>query len=99
MTDFMVAWFSALSLWTFILFGLDKWQAGRNGARISEATLCWCSALGGWPGGLFGLVMFRHKSAKPSFQVKFAAAFVLWAALVFAAWRLSGGAWPPAALP
>jgi uncharacterized membrane protein YsdA (DUF1294 family) len=32
-------------------------------------------------------VIFRHKSAKGSFQLKFAAAFFLWAGLVYAAWR------------
>ena len=56
--------------------------------RVAEASLLWVSALGGWPGGLLGMVLFRHKSAKGSFQLKFAAAFFLWAALVYAAWRV-----------
>lgn len=86
----MPLWIGALSAWSFILFGLDKWQAGRGGSRISEATLCWFGALGGWPGGLLGLVLFRHKSAKGSFQLKFAAAFVAWAALLAAALKLAG---------
>jgi uncharacterized membrane protein YsdA (DUF1294 family) len=88
--QFMPLWFGAWSAWTFILFGLDKWLAGRDGGRIAEATLCWCSAVGGWPGGLFGLLLFRHKSAKTSFQLKFAAAFVAWVALVAGALRLAG---------
>jgi uncharacterized membrane protein YsdA (DUF1294 family) len=86
----MPLWLGAASAWTFILFGLDKWQAGRNGGRIAEATLCWCSALGGWPGGLLGMLVFRHKSAKGSFQWKFAAAFLVWAALVAGALKLAG---------
>ncbi len=83
-------WISATSAWAFLLFGFDKWRAARGGARIAEATLFWMSALGGWPGGLLGMVVFRHKSAKGSFQLKFAAAFLLWAGLVYAAvylWR------------
>ncbi len=84
-------WIGVLSAWTFLLFGFDKWRAGRGGARIAEATLCWVSALGGWPGGLLGLVIFRHKSAKGSFQLKFAAAFLVWAGLLVAGWRLGGG--------
>lgn len=88
--QFMPLWLGALSAGTFILFGLDKWLAGRKGGRISEAALCWCSALGGWPGGFLGLVMFRHKSAKASFQLKFAAAFLAWVALVCAALKAAG---------
>jgi uncharacterized membrane protein YsdA (DUF1294 family) len=89
-TQLALGWFMLASAWTFILFGWDKWRAGRSGRRVSEATLCWCSAPGGWPGGLLGLVIFRHKSAKDSFQLKFAAALVVWAALVAAAGRALG---------
>jgi uncharacterized membrane protein YsdA (DUF1294 family) len=85
-----IGWVITVSAWTFILFGFDKWRAGRGGSRISEATLCWLSALGGWPGGFAGLLIFRHKSAKPSFQLKFAAAFFVWAGLVAGALKLAG---------
>jgi len=72
------------------LFGFDKWRAGRTGARrVAESSLLLASALGGWPGGLFGIVLFRHKSAKLSFKFKFAAAFVVWAALVAGALKLA----------
>jgi uncharacterized membrane protein YsdA (DUF1294 family) len=83
-------WIAASSGWAFLLFGFDKWRANRGGRRVAEATLCGVSALGGWPGGLLGMVVFRHKSAKGSFQLKFAAAFFVWAALVAAALRLMG---------
>jgi uncharacterized membrane protein YsdA (DUF1294 family) len=80
-------WLPLSSAWAFLLFGFDKWRANRGGRRISEAALCWVSALGGWPGGLLGMLVFHHKSAKGSFQLKFAAAFLVWAGLVYAAWR------------
>jgi uncharacterized membrane protein YsdA (DUF1294 family) len=83
-------WIIAASMWAFVLFGFDKWRAGRGGARIAEATLFWASALGGWPGGLLGMIVFRHKSAKGSFQLKFAAAFFVWAGLVCGAAKLAG---------
>ncbi len=87
----IVGWLTLTSLWAFGLFGYDKAMAGRTGARrVSEWSLCVISALGGWPGGLLGLLLFRHKSAKTSFQFKFALAFVGWAALVAGAWRLTG---------
>jgi uncharacterized membrane protein YsdA (DUF1294 family) len=82
------AWVGLASVWAFLLFGFDKWRAGRNNARrIPEATLLLVSALGGWPGGLLGIVLFRHKSAKPSFLFKFTIAFFIWAALIAGLWK------------
>ena len=86
----LLAWLGVMSVWAFLLFGFDKWRAGRSsGRRISEFSLCLVSALGGWPGGFLGIVLFRHKSAKPSFLFKFAGAFAVFAALVWGAvkWR------------
>lgn len=86
----LAGWLGATSLVAFVLFGYDKWQAGRKGGRVAESTLWLASALGGWPGGLLGIVLFRHKSAKTSFQLKFGAAFVVWLGLLWGAWRLGG---------
>lgn len=87
----LASWLGVTSLTAFSMFGYDKWQAGRKGGRVAESTLWLASALGGWPGGLLGIVVFRHKSAKASFQFKFAAAFVVWVGLLWLAWRLGGG--------
>jgi uncharacterized membrane protein YsdA (DUF1294 family) len=84
----LAGWLGGTSLVAFLLFGYDKWQAVRRGGRVAESTLCLVSALGGWPGGLLGIAVFRHKSAKGSFQLKFAAAFAVWVALLWVAWRL-----------
>lgn len=84
----LLLWMLAASAWAFAGFGLDKWRAARGGRRVAEATLLGISALGGWPGGLLGMIVFRHKSAKASFQLKFAAAFFGWAGLGYAAWHL-----------
>jgi len=88
--SWLLWWIGAASTWTFGLFGLDKWRAGRGGRRIAESALWWVSALGGWPGGLLGIILFRHKSAKPAFLLKFAAAFLVWAGLLAAVMRLAG---------
>jgi uncharacterized membrane protein YsdA (DUF1294 family) len=86
-----LGWLAGLSLWTLIVFGYDKWQAGRQGGRrVSESALCLLSAAGGWPGGFLAILLLRHKSLKTSFQLKFAAAFFVWAALVAGALRLTG---------
>lgn len=75
----MVAWSAA----TFVLFGFDKWSAGRRGPRVAEATLLLACACGGWPGGLAGMAVFRHKSAKGSFQLQLAVTAI---AFIAAAW-------------
>ena len=87
----LIGWTAVFGAWAFVLFGFDKWRAGRGGQRVAEATLCWVSALGGWPGGLLGILVFRHKSAKPAFRLKFAAAFLGWAALVAGVLKLADG--------
>lgn len=87
----LLLWTGAASAGAFLLFGFDKWRAGRGGRRIAESGLWWVSALGGWPGGLLGLILFRHKSAKPVFRLKFAAAFLAWAGLFAAVMRLAEG--------
>ncbi len=86
----VAGWLAATSCTAFVLFGYDKWLAGRKGGRVAESTLWLASACGGWPGGLLGMLIFRHKSAKASFQFKFAAAFVVWIALLWAGWRAGG---------
>jgi uncharacterized membrane protein YsdA (DUF1294 family) len=84
----LLAWVAVFSAWDFLLFGFDKGRAGRSGARrIPESSLLLASALGGWPGGLLAIVLFRHKSAKPSFLFKFTFAFFIWAALVAGVWK------------
>lgn len=85
----VLAWLALMSAWTFLLFGFDKWRAGRGAERVAESTLCWAATLGGWPGGLLGILLFRHKSAKASFQLKFAAAFFAWAGLVAGVGKLA----------
>ncbi len=86
----LAAWLAVTNTVAFGLAGYDKWQAGRGGARVSEAALCGLAAIGGWPGGLLGLLLFRHKTAKLSFQLKFAAALVVWLALLWGVWRAGG---------
>jgi uncharacterized membrane protein YsdA (DUF1294 family) len=68
----------------FAAFGFDKWRARRSGGRVSEFNLALLGALGGWPGGLLGMNIFRHKTAKWTFKLKYAAALIPFAAEVWA---------------
>lgn len=84
-----LVWFAAFSAVTFLAFGFDKWRASRSGSRVPEFSLVLLGALGGWLGGLFGMLVFRHKTAKWIFKFKYALALIPFAAEVWAGfhWR------------
>ena len=83
------AWVAVLGAVTFLAFGYDKWRASRSGRRVPELFLVLLGAVGGWPGGLLGMSVFRHKTAKWSFKLKYALALIPFAAGVWAwlKWR------------
>ncbi len=88
--QFLIAWFGFTNAMAFLLYGYDKLRASSAGERVPERHLLAVAAMGGWPGALLGMMLFRHKTAKLSFQLKFAVVFVVWAAVTYAAWRLRG---------
>jgi len=57
-----------INLLTFLLFGVDKHRAQRNGThlkqrrRVPESTLMLVALLGGSLGALIGMYTFRHKT-------------------------------------
>jgi uncharacterized membrane protein YsdA (DUF1294 family) len=83
----ILGWLWLSQLLTFSLFGWDKWRAKRQKPRVSEFQLCLWSALGGWPAGLMGMLLFRHKTAKPSFIAKFIVALLIWLGLAWLTWH------------
>ena len=74
------ALFIALNGLAFVMFGLDKWRASSSGRRVSERTLILSGGLGGWLGGLAGMNVFRHKTAKTAFKLKDALGLIPFAA-------------------
>ena len=79
-----LVWFGFWSAITLFAFGYDKWKSGRSGQRVSEKTLLILSGIGGWIGGLVGMTLFRHKTAKWTFKLKFALVAIPFAAELFA---------------
>jgi len=77
-------WFTAINALAFVSFGFDKWRATRSGRRVPESNLILLGALGGWPGGLAGMSVFRHKTAKGTFKLKYGLALVPFAVEVWA---------------
>lgn len=87
MNNILLLWLVLTNVGAFLLFGWDKLRAGKPGRnRVSEFNLAAIGAVGGWPGGLIAMLFFRHKTAKPSFQIKYGLAFVIWAAVLYAAY-------------
>ncbi|MEM7335791.1 MAG: DUF1294 domain-containing protein [Chloroflexota bacterium] len=66
-----------VNLIAFLTFGIDKWLASSGRRRISENTLFLLSFFGGSPGALIAQQMFRHKTAKRPFQIRFWAIVIL----------------------
>lgn len=69
-------WLLVLSGVTFLAFGWDKWCASRGSMRLSERSLILLGALGGWIGGWCAMRLFRHKTIKASFRIRYALALI-----------------------
>jgi uncharacterized membrane protein YsdA (DUF1294 family) len=64
---YYLIWLAIASGFTFILYGLDKFQSKRDGWRVPEVVLHGLALLGGFPGGWAGRSVFRHKTKKGFF--------------------------------
>ncbi len=54
----------------FVQMTIDKRLAEKQRHRFSEAQLIAPTLFGGFPGVLLGMLLFRHKTKKRSFQLK-----------------------------
>lgn len=72
--DLLALWLVIINLAAFLVFGLDKWKAGRkerhpSTRRVRERTLFLLAALGGSAGALLGMKIWRHKTLHRSFRL------------------------------
>lgn len=58
-----------ISFVNFIMYGADKRAAMRGKWRIPERVLLGASLCGGALGGIFGMIVFRHKTKKAAFII------------------------------
>jgi len=65
----------AINLLAFAQMATDKQRAAKGRRRISEAQLLVPVLFSGIVGVVAGMLAFRHKTAKHSFQIKLALAF------------------------
>jgi uncharacterized membrane protein YsdA (DUF1294 family) len=87
--NLLIVWIVALSIATFVMYGVDKLQARRTGLRVPEKVLHVLALLGGAIGGWAGMLLFRHKIRHPIFFVVLGLGTVVDVALV---WILVRGA-------
>ena len=64
-------WLVFINLVTLVVYGYDKFQATREGWRISEHALLLLALIGGSIGAFVAMQIFRHKTRKSSFQFRF----------------------------
>ncbi len=79
------AYILLLSLADFCLMGVDKRRARLGRWRIPERVLLGLALLGGSPGGVLGMKLFRHKTHHWYFRYGLPGMLILQAALL-AAW-------------
>ena len=57
-----------MNVLTFIIYGLDKLKAKRDGWRIPEATLLLLAVVGGSVGAKIAMELFHHKTLHKKFK-------------------------------
>jgi uncharacterized membrane protein YsdA (DUF1294 family) len=67
----VLAWVLSMTVVAFGAYGLDKLMARSERLRVPERVLLALSFAGGTLGALAGMKLFRHKTAKSSFRMKF----------------------------
>lgn len=83
----LLIWVLALSMLDFVLMGVDKRRARQNRRRVPEKTFFAVALLGGSPGAIAGMWLFRHKTRHWYFRFGFPLltalqlALLLWLAL------------------
>lgn len=71
--EWAAAWLIAVNAVALLFFGLDKGLSmiGGWGVRVPEVVLLGIVLGGGGGGGLAGMLLFRHKMRKLTFQAAF----------------------------
>lgn len=73
----------SINITTFIAYGVDKNAAIKKSWRVPEKDLHTLEFLGGWIGAFIGQKIFRHKTAKKSYQTTYKLMIVLEFILIF----------------
>lgn len=58
-----------INIFTFLLYGIDKYKAKKHRWRISEKVLFFLAVAGGSIGAYAGMYIFHHKTKKMLFKI------------------------------
>jgi uncharacterized membrane protein YsdA (DUF1294 family) len=81
----LVIWHAVAALVAVGAYALDKRAAVKGTRRVPEARLHTLALLGGWPGALLAMRLFKHKRRKAAFVRVFWVTVVVHLAAVSAA--------------
>ncbi len=68
MTTIFPIYLLSINIVAFCLMGIDKRRAVKHAWRIPEKTLFLTAILGGSPGSIIGMQLFRHKTRHRYFK-------------------------------
>ena len=74
----MVYYLIGVNLISFIIYGIDKYNAVHKYYRVSEYSLFCLSIFGGAIGSLIGMKVFHHKTKKLLFWVVNIISLIIW---------------------
>ncbi len=87
MNNVLIYYLVIINSLSFIIFGIDKWKAKNFKSRIPEWLLLLCSLMGGTIGSVLGMLVFRHKTSKISFKLKFILTIISQLLFVYIFWQ------------
>ena len=87
MSSILLIYLAIINVFTFFVYGIDKWKAKRAKWRIPEATLLGMAALGGSIGAWLGMKTWHHKTLHKKF--KFCIPLILCAQIALLIWFIS----------
>lgn len=67
----LVYYILGINLFTFLIYGYDKYRSKRKGNRVPERALHILAFIGGSPGAFIAQSTFRHKTIKRRFQMTY----------------------------
>ena len=79
----LLIYFLIVNGFTFLITGYDKYLAIKNKRRIAEKTLFAFALFGGSAGLLLAMLIFKHKTSKSSFIMKFCGIFLIQIMVVY----------------
>lgn len=83
---FTLRWYLLINIIAFSFAAIDKTCAKLRISRISEKTLLFLAAFGGFIGELVAFRIFNHKTRKAAFHQSFALAVVAHVVLIYYFW-------------